>query len=502
MLHIHPLEDFSMKIRYHAKILLAVIVIIVMVSLTYSQPPEIEWSRTYGDNGIDQANCVCAASDGGYIFTGYTKSFGADSNDVYLVKTDNQGNQDWFRLYGGSGYDDARSIQQTADGGYILAGRSTSFGLGDNDIYAVKTDSNGDTLWSRTYGGTDTDIAESVVQTNDEGYAIAGYTRNQTSNLWQMYLMKTNIIGDTLWIRSYEAPGNRAAYSVDQTIGGGYIICGWNPFGSGSESDIYLIRTDVLGNVLWTTSYGGDGEEAAFDVHQTMDGGFIIAGWTDSFGAGYGDFYLVKTDSVGDTLWTNTYGGTDGEGAYSVKETSDGGYVLAGVTYSFGAQNGDMYLVRTNPQGDTLWTLSYGGPDAEYGYSIDLTSDGGYIIAGAVSGEWDTDALLVKTGPDTSATHAPSIEWVSHPLDFALHPAYPNPFNPTTTISFDLPLQSKVSMNIYNILGQRVAVLMNGYALPGTHRLLWDASDLPSGIYFVRMESGKSMQTQKVVLLK
>jgi hypothetical protein len=185
-----------------------------------------------------------------------------------------------------------------------------------------------------------------------------------------------------------------------------------------------------------------------------------------------------------------------------MQQTMNGEYVIAGGRGTYGGET-DLFLIKIDSMGDTIWSLVYGGEDIDVGSSVDLTDDRGYIIAG-YTWNWETpaDAWLVKTGPDTSASHAPSIEWVSHPLDFALHPAYPNPFNPTTTISFDLPFQSKVSMTIYNLLGQRVAVLMNGYMLPGNHRLAWDALDLPSGIYFVQLSAGESTQSRKVVLLK
>jgi hypothetical protein len=491
-----------MKSMSNMSIASLAVMAILTVQYVFAQPPEIEWDRTYGENSSDLANSVCATSDGGYIFAGYTRSFTADSSDVYLVKIDSLGGVEWYRLLGGEDYDDAKSVQQTSDGGFILAGRTRSFGAGSNDMYVIRTNSQGDTLWTRTYGGTNSDAAESVRQTNDGGYIIAGDSRPIGSTLAEMYLVKTDSLGDTLWTRTFGGSDDRVAYSAQQTTDAGYIIAGCNPIYGGNEYDAYLVKTDSTGDMLWTRTYGGIDRDGAVSVLQTAGGGYIVTGYTRSFGAGDSDIWIINTDDNGDTLWTRTYGSEENEYSTSMQQTMDGGYVIAGGKGTYGGET-DLFLIKIDSMGDTLWSLVYGGEDIDVGSSVDLTDVGGYIIAGSI---WNlvlpTDAWLVKTGPDTSATHAPSIEWVSHPMDFALHPAYPNPFNPTTTISFNLPFQAKVSMNIYNILGQRVAVLMNGYAAPGIHRLLWDASDLPSGLYFVRMESGKSMQTQKVVMLK
>jgi len=464
----------------------------------FSQPPEIEWDRTYGGDSADVAYSVIATSEGRFLLAGCTSSFGHGEQDVYLVETDSVGDTLWTRAYGESGNDEVYCLHQTSDGGYILVGNTYSYG---NGIFLIKTDNLGDTSWTRVYEATHSISARSGQQTTDEGYVVAGYVRASAGALREMFLMKTDSMGDSLWTHTYGGSADRAAFDVHQTSDRGYVLVGFNPFYGAAEIDIYLVKTDSMGNRQWTRSYGGPGEDYAVSVRQTGDSGYIIAGSTEYLIA---DIYVIKTDSLGDTLWTRTYGGPVGESASSIRQTSDGGYIIAGMTTSFGAVNSDMYLVKINAQGDTLWTLVHAGEGIDYVTSLDVTTDGGYIVAGFTRPEYfdPPDAWLVKTGPDTSSTHAPSIEWVSHPKDFVLHPAYPNPFNPVTTISFDMPFQSKVSMNIYNILGERVAVLVNGYAAPGNHQLRWDAGDSPSGIYFVRMETREFQQTAKVVLLK
>ena len=487
------------------KIVIASLAVLILVQQALAQPPEVEWFRTFGLDSADIAYSVQQTMDGGYIYAGQTGPSSWYGTDALLVKTDSIGIMDWYRLYGGEEVDNAKSVLQTSDGGYIIAGRTASFGVGSNDMYVVKTDSQGDTLWTRTYGGVSSDAAESVIQTSDGGYAIAGDFRLSYMDLFEMYLVKIDILGDTLWTRTYGGSNDRKAYCVRQTRDGGFVLVGFN--GGGSDSDIYLVKTDSLGNLQWSGTYGGTGYETAQSVLQSADGGYIVVGTTTSFGINWNDIYVIKTDTLGDTLWTRTYGGDGFEYAYEVQQTNDGGYIIAGCTESFCSGGYDLYLLKINTIGDTIWTLVYGGENSESGRSIALTSDGGYIIAGEYSiylppYDYLTDALLVKTGPDTAVSGAPVIQWVSQPKDFILHPAYPNPFNPTTTISFDLPIKIHVSIYIYNVLGQRVGILMDGTMPQGIHKVQWDGSNYPSGIYFIRASAGEFVQTRKVVLLK
>jgi hypothetical protein len=491
-----------MKTIISEKPILFTFIVMVLVSVILAQPPGIEWSRTYGGNSSDIANSVYSTSSGAYIFAGYTKSFNADSNDVYLVKTDSAGNILWYRLYGGADYDDARCLQETADGGYILAGRTRSFGAGGNDMYVVRTDSNGDSLWTRTYGGSNSDAAECIIQTADGGYLIAGDTRPYSGAHVEMYLVKTDSLGDTIWTRTYGGSDDRVAYSVQQTDDGGYIVVGCNPIYGGLEYDIYLVKTDSRGDTLWTRTYGGENEDYAISVEQTGDGDYMIAGSTRSFGAGEGDFYVLRTDSLGDILWTRTYGSGNNDYATSMQQTIDGRYIILGGMGTYGGET-DLYLIKIENVGDTIWTIVYGGENIEVGSSVDVTAEGNYIVAGYI---WDwempADCWLVKTGLDTAVSGAPSIQWVSHPKDFILHPVYPNPFNPVTIISYEVPVRGLVRVDVYNVLGQKTAELVHDIASGGRHSVIWDGGELPSGVYFVRLEAGEFNHTRKVVLLK
>jgi TolB-like protein len=357
------------------------------------------FARTYGGTDYDWANSVQQTSDGGYIVAGGTRSFSAGLYDVFLIKTDANGNIIWTKTYGGT-YDDwANSVQQTSDGGYIVAGVTGSFGAGLYDVFLIKTDANGNIIWTKTYGGTSADVAHSVQQTSDGGYIVAGGTRSFGAGNFDFFLIKTDANGNIIWAKTYGGTLNERAYSVQQTSDGGYIVAGetWS-FGADSN-DIFLVKTDANGNIIWAKTYGGTYWDYAFSVQQTSDGGYIVAGYTESFGGGNYDIFLVKTDANGNIIWAKTYGGTLNERAYSVQQTSDGGYIVAGVTYSFGAGGWDIFLIKTEANGDIIWAKTYGGTNLDYTHSVQQTSYGGYIVAGytySFGAGW-YDIFLIKT---------------------------------------------------------------------------------------------------------
>jgi len=282
---------------------------------------------------------------------GVTRSSGAGGDDVYLIKTDSQGDTVWTRTYGGTRNDVGRSVQLTADGGYIVVGTTSSFGAGSEDVYLVKTNAQGDTLWTRTYGGDTLDHGRSVQPTADGGYIIVG------SSFFDVYLVRTDAQGDTLWTRTYGGTGFDWGRSVQKTNDGGYIVAGYTESYGAGDFDVWLIKTDDQGVALWTRTYGGSAEDVVAAVQQTTDSGYIITGYTHSFGQGapdYDNVYLIKTDKSGDTLWTRMYGGARRDEGNSVQQTSDGGYIIAGFTCCFDAVPPDtmnVFLIKTDPQG-------------------------------------------------------------------------------------------------------------------------------------------------------
>jgi len=364
---------------------------------TTTQTPAFSFTKTFGSVDWDYANSVQQTTDGGYIIAGGTDSPGTDG-DVYLVKTDGEGNEEWSRTFGGKENDSASSVQQTADGGYIIAGDTNSFGAGEFDFYLVKTDREGNEEWSRTFGGVGWDYADSVQQTTDGGYIIAGGTDSFGAGEFDFYLVKTDGEGNEEWSRTFGGVGWDYADSVQQTTDGGYIIAGGtDSFGAGIY-DAYLVKTDGEGNEEWSRTFGGEDNDTADSVQQTADGGYIIAGDTESFGVD-GDFYLVKTDGEGNEEWSRAFGGEETEEADSVQQTADGGYIIAGYTISYGAGSWDAYLVKTDGEGNEEWSRAFGGESYDLASSVQQTADGGYIIAGYTEsfGAGNYDVYLVKT---------------------------------------------------------------------------------------------------------
>ena len=382
------------KGSYQMKNTIAVLFVLLLVSFGRAQQ---RWTKTYGGTGTDEGNCVQQTSDGGYIVSGTTFTFGAGGADVYLIKTNASGDTVWTRTYGGTDDEYGNSVQQTSDGDYIVAGSTASFGAGGADVYLIKTNASGDTVWTRTYGGPDDEYGTSIQQTSDGGYIVAVSTAPLGGGITHIQLIKTNASGDTVWTRTYGGTGGEVGHSVRQTSDGGYILTGLTLSFGGPEGDVYLMKTNASGDTLWTRTYGGTRIEEGYSVRQTTDGGYIVAGYTNSFGgARNSDAYLIKTNASGDTLWTRIYGATDYDVAGSVQQTSDGGYIVAGWADS---DYPDVWLIKTNASGDSLWTKNYGASEPDYGYSVQQTTDGGYIITGCANLLYLTQSsvYLIKT---------------------------------------------------------------------------------------------------------
>jgi len=462
------------------------IVLLSAICLTSIASAQTSWWRAYGGPGYEDGWSVQQTTDSGYIVTGNTSSFGAVLCDVYLIKTNASGDTLWTRTYGGTGAYGGSEVRQTADGGYVVAGYS-SLGAGTTDsdnVYLIKTDTSGDTLWTRTYGGTSDDVGNSVQQTADGGFIVAGYTFSfgvGTPVYSNVYLIKTNGQGDTVWTRTYGGTSNDDGRSVQQTTDGGYIVAGYTTsFGAGND-DVYLIKTNAQGDTLWTRTYGGTSNDDGGSVQQTSDSGYIIAGYTTSFGTGNDDVYLIKTNASGDTVWTRTYGGSNKDVGYSVRQTTDGGYIIAGYTRSFGAGNGDVYLIKVNGQGDTVWTRTYGGPDDDCSLSARQTADGGYIVTGYANsfGAGNSDLYLIKT--DANGNVGIEEPLTRHPASPTRLLVQPNPF-----ISFArVPGHETELFTLSDITGRQVAICRGDRIGKG----------LQPGIYFlspVGLKTGKA----------
>ncbi len=305
---------------------------------TFSQIPDTVWTKTFGGSNIDVGYCVQQTSDSGYIITGYTRSYGSMSGrNVLLIKTDKSGNQEWINAYGGNNDDEGYSVQQTTDGGFIIAGYTKSYGAGANDVYLVKTDYSGNQLWDKVFGGTQDDLAFSVLQTSDGGFLITGSSFSFGTG-GDMLMIKTNSNGNLIWQKTFGGISSDGAMNVAHTMDNGFIITGWTfSFGPGAVGNAFLVKTDSLGNQQWYNYFGGNDADRGYSVQQTTDGGYILTGYTGSFGAGLYDVLLVKTDSLGNQQWIKTFGGSGRDYSNSIQQTADGGFIILGYTLSFGA---------------------------------------------------------------------------------------------------------------------------------------------------------------------
>jgi hypothetical protein len=351
------------------------------------------WQKIFGSSGAEVANSVRQTTDKGYIIAGYTTSYGAGGEDVYLIKTDANGNKTWQKTFGTTGEEWAQSVQQTSDGGFIIAGSSA-------DARLIKTDANGKKSWQKTFGGFGLDGLNSVEQTKDGGYILAGYTSSYGEGTIDVYLIKTDANGKKTWQRVYGGDGSEVARAVKQTSDNGYIIAGYTTsYGAGS-ADVFLIKTNSNGNKTWQKTFGGEKYDEAYSVQQTADSGFIVAGRTQSYGAGGSDVWLIKTDSTGKKMWQRTFGSTLEDEAHSVQQTQDGGFIIAGFTTRASTGYTDVFLIKTDADGKKSWQKTLGGSNAfDYANCVQQTKDGGFIIAGSREASVSalSDVYLIKT---------------------------------------------------------------------------------------------------------
>ncbi|MCK4412317.1 MAG: T9SS type A sorting domain-containing protein [Candidatus Eisenbacteria sp.] len=465
------------------------------------------WTQTYGGSQYDWGRMVQQTDDGGYVIVGDTYSFGVGSYDVWLIKTDADGDILWTATYGGINEERGYSVQQTTDGGYIIAGTTCSYGAGTYDVWLVRADTDGTELWAKTFGGTSWDWGWSAQQTQDGGYIITGYTESYGPGVSAVWLIKTDEDGNSIWTKTFGGSSSDYGCSVQQTSDEGYIIVGDTySYGAGSR-DIWLIRTNSDGDSLWTRTFGGSSSDGATSVRQTEDGGHIVTGYTKSFGAGEADVWTIKTDCNGATVWAETYGGAQSDYGSSVRQTVDGGYFTVGYTESYGAGNDDVWLIRTASNGDTLWTETYGGSNFDRGRSGQETLDGGYIVVGETYSfeEGEYNVLLMKFGgasalDDGDVPHAGPANMRSRP----------NPFSRETSIIFESRTGGRAELEIYDIGGRLIRVIdaVDAVGRTGETRFVWDGRDqakksLPVGVYLYRIAGDRRGGSHgRVVLAK
>jgi len=386
--------------------------ILSLVLLTSIATPSLAapagWAATYGGSYSDSVASIQQTGDGGYIVAGRTDSFGAGHIDVWVLKLRPDGTVEWQKTYGGGDWDVADSIQQTADGGYVVIGKTKSFGAGRVDFLVLKLRQDGTVEWQKTYGGAGEDWASSIQQSNDGGYIVVGNTCASFGDSLGMWVLKLQPDGAVAWQKSYGGSDAESGHSIWQTADGGYIVVGDTySFGAGGL-DIWVLKLRSDGTVEWQKTYGGESNDVAHSIRQTNDEGYIVAGETKSFGVGDVDLWVLKLRAEGMVEWQKTCGGKSKDVARSIRQTSDGGYIVVGETESFGAGDVDLWVLKLRADGTVEWQKTYGGGSFDFGYSIQQTGDGGYIAAGYTGSFYAEipDIWVLKLGSDGSINPA------------------------------------------------------------------------------------------------
>ena len=346
-----------------------------------------QWAISYGSYEPDTGYSVQETSDGGYIIVGFTESFGAGKADIWILKLNSDGEIEWQKTYGGDFGDEAYSIQQTIDGGYIVGGITESFGKGKKDFWVLKLSSSGTIEWQKTYGGSGNDIARAIQQTSDGGYIITGLTESFGAGDYDIWILKLSPNGNIEWQKTYGDDSVNASCSIQQTNDGGYIVAGYTIVSN--THDMWVLKLSSSGNIEWQKTYGGNKVDSAISIRQTNDGGYIVAGFTESFGAGGKDIWILKLNPDGEIEWQKTYGSYYNDVATSIQQTNDGGYIIGGSTENvfirgiYGKAN--FLILKLTPLGDIEWQKIYGGQREDRVLSIQQTMLGEYIVAGYTS---------------------------------------------------------------------------------------------------------------------
>jgi len=450
------------------------------------------------------AYAAIPTSDGGFVLGGYTTTTGM--GDFYQLKTDGNGVILWEQTFGDSDrYESARWMIETSDGGYILAGgRADDFPYGSNsDVYMVKTDVNGSYEWSSIIGyDSVSESANCIAQTLDGGYIICGsyWATSQTS--YDIFLIKTNVLGVQEWREVISLEEGMADYgvSVIPATDGGYIVTGQTQALSGDYSyNAFIMKTDGLGNLSWLETYGDSWPwyEDAYHIIHTTDGGFLVCGNQNNDGLD-NNWYVFKTDGIGSEIWSdNTIGGVYHDKSFFASETNDGGYVVTG-TYHQDVWH--AYIAKFSVDGDILWTKMWGTDDdnSQGNNTITQLSDGGFITAGSTTNNnGNHDIYLTRLSPETVGYDIKTNKF--HVEQIVLHPCQPNPFRNSTTIHFEVANRSNLSITIYDVFGQRIKELVNSEYNIGKHEIQLDANKMPPGIYYCILKHGEYSTGTKLI---
>ena len=462
--------------------------------ITHSQ---IMFQRNYGGDNIDQGTCVVQTDDGGYLVAGLTKSFGVYWQDIYLIKTDAWGDTLWSKRIGKSEYGELPySMIKTNDNNLAIVGTTSKIISGSyvHEVLLLKFNEYGDTLWYRNYGIYSENSGYDVKQTNDNGFIITGYTYNNAIATSYVLLIKTDENGNEQWMKTYALRQSNGGNSVIQTNDGGYFIVGYSSLGALELTDCLLIKTNAIGDTLWTKFFGGNDHDACACTYEDFTGNLHIGGFTRSFGGGEQDAFLSKLNASGEEIWMKTYGGINDDNGVMFIPTNNNSFVIVGATKSFGLGERDVYLIKTDIDGNELWYRTFGGTNDDMARFIQQTNDGGFIIAGSTKsfGAVNYDVYLIKADANGIAGFEKIIQTENQCF------IYPNPCTDILNIQIHSFYDNDVRFNLFNINGQlaKSEILQNN----GTGIFSINVSHLPKGVYILNIQSKTKQFNTKVII--
>jgi len=472
----------------------------IISGVAYAQMPDTSWTRAYGTSLREGAYSIDRTYDGNYIVTGEVEN-GRYNTDVYLLKIDPDGDTLWTRSFGDINLDEfGRSVRETSDHGFIITGYG---GVSqENQVILIKTDSLGNYEWQNAFGPTPDNRGHVVRETSDGGFIIAGqaWVIHGAFGSYDTYVIKTNSGGGLEWERFIGGSLNEFSLGVTEAANGDFVAAGRSQT---SGWDAYLVRLSPSGDSLWAVSLNHAGQNDATDILTRPDGtGFMVTGIQYIPGYGGSNAFLSRVDNDGNVIWWQDYGGADEEWGQTMVPTDDGGYVLGGMMSNYNV-GWNVYVVKTDSLGNEEWSDDFGGSGDDRGHGITYGYDGSIVIAGWTStyGNGWLDVYLLKfEGSPTGVEDDQQI--VALPNTIQLDQNYPNPFNASTEIRYTLPSSDHVTLEVFDLLGRRIETLVNEDQQAGEHSIIWNAGDYSTGIYLYRIASGEIDMSRKMIYLK
>ncbi len=458
-----------------------------------------DWPKIYGGDQADIGLSVQETNDEGFIIAGYSYSFGNGTADPWLIKTDKFGNLEWDKIYVTPYNSYGAHVEITDENEYLIAlNTADSSGVYSGNL--LLTDTNGNEKLGRMFGSGGSSEVNSILQTTDNSYIMAGSCSTTEGEPFDFWLIKIDDEGNELWRRTYGGAGDDMCNSLQQLPDGGYILFGTtNSYGAG-ESDFWLLKTDENGNKIWDTTFGGLSIDEGKSLKLTSDEGFILAGLTESYGEGGQDCYLIKTDKNGNEEWSKTFGSQNDDLFDDVIQTPDGGYISVGTTMK--NDNRDILIIKTDSSGNEIWDRVIGEEWGDAGKAICKTSDGKYAITGRTR-SWGanvTDIFLIKIEDSGNITQLSKLKM---PENISLS-NYPNPFNRYTNICLNIKRQGKYTMRVIDLSGKEITVLLNRFLPEGQFEFSWNGQNqnrkiINPGVYFLELYGEKDKKIIKLI---